>query len=103
MELANQLGVIVPIDIIQISASLGGKGGVVPKNDYFAIRNALSHFSDWELRLLGLELGVDIDIFAGEDTESKVLELLDYLRQSSRMDELVAYLQHKRPSLKFVS
>lgn len=103
MELANQLGVIVPIDIIQISASLGGKGGVVPKKDYFAIRNALSHFSDWELRLLGLELGIDIDIFAGEDTESKVLELLDYLRQSSRMDELVAYLQHKRPSLKFVS
>lgn len=103
MELANQLGVIVPIDIIQISASLGGNGGAVPKKDYFAIRNALSNFSDWELRLLGLDLGIDIDMFPGEDTESKVLELLDYLRQHSRMDELVAYLQHKRPSLKFVS
>ncbi len=103
MELANQLGVIVPIDIIQISASLGGNGGAVPKKDYFAIRNTLSNFSDWELRLLGLDLGIDIDMFPGEDMESKVLDLLDYFKQSSRMDELVAYLQHKRPSLKFVS
>jgi hypothetical protein len=103
MELANQLGVIVPIDIIQISASLGGNGGAVPKKDYFAIRNTLSNFSDWELRLLCLDLGIDIDMFPGEDLEAKVLDLLDYFKQSSRMDELVAYLQHKRPSLKFVS
>jgi hypothetical protein len=103
MELANQLGVIVPIDIIQISASLGGNGGAVPKKDFFVIRNALSNFSDWELRLLGLDLGIDIDMFPGEDMEAKVLELIDYFKQSSRMDELVAYLQHKRPSLKFVS
>jgi len=103
MELANQLGVIVPIDIIQISASLGGNGGAVPKKNYFAIRNTLSNFSDWELRLLGLDLGIDIDMFPGEDMEAKVLDLLDYFKQSSRMDELVAYLQYKRPSLKFVS
>jgi TIR domain/Effector-associated domain 7 len=103
MELANQLGVSVPIDIIQISASLGGNGGAVPKKDYFAIRNALTNFSVRELRLLGLDLGIDIDMFPGEDMESKVLALLDYLKQRSRMDELVAYLQHKRPSLKFVS
>ncbi len=103
MELANQLGVIVPIDIIQISASIGSNGGTVPKKDYFAIRNTLSHFSDWELRLLGLDLGIDIDMFPGEDMEAKVLDLLDYCKQSSRMDELLAYLQHKRPSLKFVS
>lgn len=103
MELANQLGVSVPIDIIQISANLGGNGGAEPKKDYSAIHDALSNFSIRELRLLCLDLDIDMDMFPGEDIESKILALLDYLKQSSRMDELVAYLQRKRPSLKFVS
>ena len=102
MELTNELGLVVPIDIIQISAKFSDLSDV-SDSSYDSIRQALiKTFSLRELRLLGLDLGVDIDTLEGEDTESKVLSLLDYMRRSARMDDLKAYLKRKRPKL-FVS
>lgn len=99
MELSNQLGTVAPIDVIQFSSKFSDVGDE-SDNSYDSIRQALvKTFSLRELRLLGLDLGVDIDTLEGEDTESKVLSLLDYMRRNARMDDVKAYLKRKRPKL----
>ena len=102
-ELASELFVRVSEELIQIIASFSDKKGQNGKVNNSAVRNALKSFSPGELRLLGLDLDVDIDMLPGKDVTAKVFPLVDYMKQSARMHDLVSYLQLKRPYAEFAS
>jgi hypothetical protein len=96
-ELASELFVRVSEELIQIIAGFSDKKGQNGKVNNSAVRNALNTFSPGELRLLGLDLDIDIDMLPGKDVTAKVFPLVDYMKQSARMHDLVSYLQLKRP------
>lgn len=100
MNLANKLGVSVPMDIEQIAQDFGGIKPEESSVDLIAIRDLiLQTFSESDFRLLCFDLGIDYDDMYGSTMHHKVIALLDYLKRRSRIAELISYLQRQRPGI----
>lgn len=62
-------------------------------------QNITVRFSDQEIRTLCFDLDVDYEDLPGEGKESKVRELIAYMRRRDRIPELVNYCCEQRPSV----
>jgi hypothetical protein len=72
----------------------------LPLTNTTRLREALNtHYNDDELRTLCADLGVDYDNLAGGTKQSKVRELVDYLRRRERVYDLIEVVSKQRPDV----
>jgi TIR domain len=90
--LVRKLGRSVPTEILQLLAVDAYRQQDTTEN----ILKVLNTFSISELRLLGFDLGINLDIFLKENDTTDLFALLDYARQHSLMEELTNYILYKR-------
>lgn len=105
-RLSQSMGLLIPQDILQIAAIMGinmawdiRSLSAEPEDDLPQIQRILETFSDSELRLLMFDLGMDLDYLTHDNLDEKVVELVDTLKRRSRKQELIKYLQLKRPHM----
>ena len=59
------------------------------------------HFNLAEIRMLCLKLNIDYESLAGEEKQSKILELLLFLARRNRLSQLIILLEKERPNVEW--
>lgn len=73
----------------------------VEQLDFRALRRSMvESFSLAELRLVCSDLDIEYENVPGDTRETKVNELIEYVRRRGRVQDLVAVVQEARPNLK---
>jgi hypothetical protein len=82
---------------------LGSTSTEVVQLDLKALRLGISHtFSLDEIKVACFDLGIKYESLNGSTLEVKVIEMIEYAMRHGMMQELVAYVQNVRPSLKLL-